>query len=128
MLYCHFNKIIKGPGTSFQSPALSQKHVRNDLARRTVSDKVLRNKPFNITKIPKYDEYQRGFTSMVYKYFYKKSTSLANKFAKGSGFKSAFKQNEQLAEELHKPIIKNLKKETYILLLKTIFGVLMLQI
>ena len=27
--YCHFNKIIKGPGTSFQSPALSQKHVRN---------------------------------------------------------------------------------------------------
>ena len=28
-LYCHFNKIIEGPGTSFQSPALSQKHVRN---------------------------------------------------------------------------------------------------
>ena len=29
LLYCHFNKIIKGPGTSFQSPTLSQKHVRN---------------------------------------------------------------------------------------------------
>ena len=28
-LYCCFNKIIKGPGTSFQSPALSQKHDRN---------------------------------------------------------------------------------------------------
>ena len=28
-LYCHFNKIIKVSGTSFQSPALSQKHVRN---------------------------------------------------------------------------------------------------
>ena len=28
-LYCHFNKIIKGPGTSFQSQALNQKHVRN---------------------------------------------------------------------------------------------------
>ena len=28
-LYCHFKKIIKGPGTSSQSPALSQKHVRN---------------------------------------------------------------------------------------------------
>ena len=27
-LYCHFNKII-GPENSFQSPALSQKHVRN---------------------------------------------------------------------------------------------------
>ena len=28
-LYCHFNKIINGPGTSFQSPELSQNHVRN---------------------------------------------------------------------------------------------------
>ena len=26
-VYCHFNKIIKGPGTSSSSPALSQKHV-----------------------------------------------------------------------------------------------------
>ena len=29
LLYCHFNKIIKGPGTSFKTPELSQKHVRN---------------------------------------------------------------------------------------------------
>ena len=29
LLYCHYTKIIKGPGTSFQSPALSQKDVRN---------------------------------------------------------------------------------------------------
>ena len=29
LLYCHFSKILKGPGTSFQSPALSQEHVRN---------------------------------------------------------------------------------------------------
>ena len=28
-LYYHFNKIIKGPGTSVQSPTLSQKHIRN---------------------------------------------------------------------------------------------------
>ena len=28
-LYFRFNKIIKGPGTSFQSPPLIQKHVRN---------------------------------------------------------------------------------------------------
>ena len=28
-LYFHFNKLIKGPGTTFKSPALSQKHVRN---------------------------------------------------------------------------------------------------
>ena len=29
VLYCHFSKIIKEPGPSFQSPAFSQKHVRN---------------------------------------------------------------------------------------------------
>ena len=28
-LYYHFNKIKENPGTSFQSPALNQKHVRN---------------------------------------------------------------------------------------------------
>ena len=29
MLHCHFNKNIKGPETSFQSPALSPKHGEN---------------------------------------------------------------------------------------------------
>ena len=29
LLYCHFNEIIKEPGTSSQSPAFSQKHNRN---------------------------------------------------------------------------------------------------
>ena len=29
LLYCNFNEIIKEPGTSFQSPAFSEKHVRN---------------------------------------------------------------------------------------------------
>ena len=43
-----------------------------DLARRTVSDQVLRNKTFNIAKNPKYDGYQRGLASLVYKFFYKK--------------------------------------------------------
>ena len=44
-----------------------------DIARRTASDKVLRDKAFNIAKNPKYDGYQRGLASMVYKYFDKKS-------------------------------------------------------
>ena len=44
-----------------------------DLARKTASDKVLRGKVFNIAKNPKYDGYQRGLTSMVYKFFDKKS-------------------------------------------------------
>ena len=44
-----------------------------NLARRTASDKVLRDKAFNIAKNPKYDGYQRGLTSMVYNFFYKKA-------------------------------------------------------
>ena len=43
-----------------------------DLARRTASDKVLRDKAFNIAKNPKYDGYQRGLASMVYNFFDKK--------------------------------------------------------
>ena len=31
-----------------------------DLKRRTASDKILRNKAFNIAKNPKYDGYQEG--------------------------------------------------------------------
>ena len=49
-----------------------------DLARRTASDKVLRDKAFNIAKNPKYDGYKRGLASMVYKFFDKKSASLAD--------------------------------------------------
>ena len=44
-----------------------------DLARRTASDKVLRDKAFNIGKNPKYDRYKRGLASTVYKFFDKKS-------------------------------------------------------
>ena len=43
-----------------------------DLARKPASDKVLRNKAFNIAKNPKYDGYQRGLASMVHKLFDKK--------------------------------------------------------
>ena len=70
-----------------------------DLARRTASDKVLRDKAFNITKNPKYDGCQRGLASMVYNFFDKKS--------KGSGIaNNEIKQNLPLAKELHKPIIR----------------------
>ena len=31
-----------------------------DLSRRTASDKILRDKAFDIAKNPKYDGYQRG--------------------------------------------------------------------
>ena len=42
-----------------------------DLKRRAFSDKVLRDKAFNIAKNPKYDRYQRGLASMVYKFLIK---------------------------------------------------------
>ena len=29
LLYCYFNNIIEGSGTSFLSPALNQKYIRN---------------------------------------------------------------------------------------------------
>ena len=75
-----------------------------DLKRRTFSDKVLKDKAFNIAKNPKYDGYERGLASMVYKFFDKKS--------KGGGVaNNKIKQNLQLAKELHKPIIRNLKKK-----------------
>ena len=41
-----------------------------DLARGTASDKVLRDKAFNIAKNLKYDGYQRGLASLVYNFFY----------------------------------------------------------
>ena len=75
-----------------------------DLARRTASDKVLRDKAFNIAKNPKYDGYQRGLASMVYKFFNKKSASLTDRSAKSGGVNNEIKQNEHLTEELHKPI------------------------
>ena len=80
-----------------------------DLAKTTAADKVLRDKAFNIAKDPKYDGYERRLASMVYKFFDKKTAA--------SGIKS-MSQNEhpldlamqQLAEELHKPIIRKFKK------------------
>ena len=44
-----------------------------DLAKRTATDKVLRDKAFNIAKDSKYDAYQRGLGFVVYKFFDKKA-------------------------------------------------------
>ena len=51
---------------------------------------------------------------MVYKYF--------DKMSAGSSVNMPLEFNEQLAKELHKPIIRKLKKEKVILDLKIIFG------
>ena len=77
-----------------------------DLVKRTQSDKVLKDKAFKIASNPKYDGYQRGLASMVYKFFDKKSASLNKSIESGI----INKQSYQLANELHKPIIRTFKK------------------
>ena len=72
-----------------------------DLKKRTTADKVLRDKAFKISSDQKYDGYQRGLASMVYEFFDKK--------LQGSGIANN-NENIQLADELHKPIIRKLEK------------------
>ena len=84
-----------------------------DLKRRTAADNFLRDKAFNIAKNPKYDGYQRGLASMAYKFFDKKTKGSGVTLSNKSAIQS-IPQNEQLAEELHEPIIRKfLKREVY---------------
>ena len=69
---------------------------KNDLVKRTQPDKDLKDKAFRIASNPKYDGYERGLASTVYKISDKKSS--------GSGIVN--EPNYQLANELHKPIIR----------------------
>ena len=70
-----------------------------DFTKRTQSDKVLKDKSFKIVSDLKYDDYQTGLASMVYKFFDKKS----------SGSAVATEPNYQLANKLHKQIIRKFK-------------------
>ena len=86
----------------------------NDLARRTKSDKVLRDKACGIASDPKYDGYWIGVASMVCKFFDEKSS--------GSGVATVPKY--QIANELLRQIIRNLREKKFIILLEAVFGVL----
>ena len=85
-----------------------------DLVKRTQSDKVLRDKAFKIASDPKYDGYQKGLASMVYKFFDKKSASL-NK-SSGSGI-----VNEPKASELYK-LLENLKNKSLLIFQREYLG------
>ena len=65
-----------------------------DLTRRITSDIILRDKAFNIAKNPRYDGYQRGLASMVYKFKIKNEVKNVNV------------SNKMLAEVLNKPVIR----------------------
>ena len=90
--YIHKNDLDKA---CFQHDMAYNKF--KDLEKRTQSDIVLKNKAFKIANNPKYNGYERGLASAVYKFFDKKF--------KGSGLR-----NQQLVDELHKPNIRKFQK------------------
>ena len=84
-----------------------------DIKRRAASDKILKDKAFNIAKNPNYDEYQRGLASIVYNFFDKNASGSGivnnnnnNNKNNDNNNNNNNKQNLQSAKELHKPIIK----------------------
>ena len=87
-----------------------------DLNKKAFADKVLHDKAFNIAKDPKYDGYERGLASMVYKFFAKKTS--------GRGIKNENIFNKEFAAIINQ-LLENLMKEKYTHLLLTIFGVQM---
>ena len=99
--YIYRNELDKA---CFQHDSAYADH--KDLINRTKSDKVLKDKAYDVASNPEYDGYQKGLASMVYKFFDKKST--------GSGFKKLKNTTKPsssiLADELHKPIIRKFNK------------------
>ena len=131
--YIYRNELDKA---CFQHDSAYADH--KDLINRTEANKVLRDKAYDIASNPKYDGYQRGLASMVYKFFDKKSTADPSSLERtGSGFKklknttkptagpSALARNSSiLAHERHKPIIiKFNKRKVYSQFKGNIWGV-----
>ena len=113
--YIYRNELDKA---CFQHDSAYADH--KDLINRTEAEKVLRDKAYDIASNPKYDGYQRGLGSKVYKFFDKKSM--------GSGFKklkNTTKSNSSiLADERHKSIIKKFdKRKVYSQFKDNIWGV-----
>ena len=95
------------------------------MINRTKSDKVLRDKAYDIASNPKYDGYQRGLASMVYKFFDKKSMGSGVKKLKDMTKSSSLERSSLiLADELHKPVIKKFdKRKVYSQFKDNIWGV-----
>ena len=120
--YIYRNELDKA---CFQHDSAYADH--KDLINRTKSDKVLRDKAYDIASNPEYDGYQRGLAIMVYKFFDKKSTVGASaKHVMGSGIKKDTTKSSSLilANELHKPVIKKfIKRKVYSQFKDNIWGV-----
>ena len=85
-----------------------------DLAKRTQSEKVLRNKAFKIASDRKYDGYQRGLASMVYKFLIKHLVDVVLILNQIINSQMSFIGR----------LLQNSRKERFIHRLQTIFGVL----
>ena len=68
-----------------------------DLGERTSWDKILKDSAYEIARNHKYDGDQRTLASMVYKFFDKRTGSRTS-------------VNKELAEEIHKHVIKKFKR------------------
>ena len=114
--YIYRNELDKA---CFQHDSVYADH--KDLINRTEADKVLRDKAYDIASNPKYDGYQRGLASMVYKFFDKKS--MGSGTAKPSSLKR-IASSSILADERHKPIIRKFdKRKVYSQFKDNIWGV-----
>ena len=102
--YIYRNELNKA---CFQHDSAYADH--KDLINRKKSDKLLRDKVYNIASNPEYDGYQRGLASMIYTFFDKKS--MGSGMAKPSSLERIVKDSSSiLADELHKPVIKKFNK------------------
>ena len=122
--YIYRNELDKA---CFQQDSAYADH--KDLINRTKSDKVLRDKAYDIASNPEYDGYQRGLASVVYKFFDKKATAEpSGKHVMGSGFKKLRNTTKPsssiLADELDQPIIRKFnKRKVYSQFKDNIWGV-----
>ena len=110
-----------------------------DVENRLISDQKLKYRADDIASNPKYDGYQRGLASIVYKFFGSKVAPLNKKTMSGKGnakhpakpsslerssLKRTKEVNKILTEELHKPIIKIFnKRKVYSQFKDNIWGV-----
>ena len=90
----HLYRIELDKGCFDHQAALSDKKY---LTNTTISDEILKDRAYEIDRNRGYDGYQRVLASIVYNCFDKKTGSIVS-------------VNEQLAEELRKPVIKKSKR------------------
>ena len=87
-----------------------------DLTRRATSDKILRDKAFNIAENSKYDGYKKGLASVIYKFFDKKLLIAVLKMR-------TFQTKSQL-KNYKDQLLGNSRNEKHSQFSWTIFGVL----